>query len=176
VRVCVGVCVCIHLRVCSCVRAHVSVYVRVRPSLSLPLSLFLPLSVSPFLSPSLSLFLRPACLLFRAEGPPENCVPGVGERDALEGERPQRRGIGGKHMSRFHHLLTSILSPPGPKGSRQVWARGGEGALAEPPRATRSRPHSGIIKFFIYFSCFFDLRQPQGPETRLATELSQVAI
>ena len=38
-----------------------------------------------------------------------------------------------------------------------AWARGGEGAVAELPRATGSRPNSSRFKF----SFFSDLRQPQ---------------
>ena len=33
------------------------------------------------------------------------------------------------------------------------WARGGEEALAEPPRAARPRPHSGRIKFSFFSTC-----------------------
>jgi len=50
--------------------------------------------------------------------------------------------------------------------SMGIWARGVEGALAELPRATGSRPNSGN-----FFLVFFELQQPQLGKTPVATLL-----
>jgi len=52
-------------------------------------------------------------------------------------------------------------------GVPEFWARGGEGALTVPPRATGLQPNFGRIKFFIFFRLAAAASRPKPP---LATE------
>jgi len=64
-------------------------------------------------------------------------------------------------------FLKTFNLVPGVPG---FWARGGEGALAETPRATRSRPNFGSIKNFIFLpTC--GSRKSAKNEGNLATRL-----